>query len=130
MRIGKQVKAKKAAYNRERYQIPEVKARRKSYVQRYQQTPKFKVRSAIYRKKYLNRPGVKERSRAQESLRAKEKEYQDLLCLYEERKGKIPRYLILRLEALSEYFGRDLEEWRTDTDKEWHGEQLNESSQT
>lgn len=46
------------------------------------------------------------------------REYQELLCRYEEHDGNIPRKDIIRLEALSELLGRDIEEWRVGADKE------------
>jgi hypothetical protein len=55
---------------------------------------------------------------------AREKEYQKLLCEYGEKDGNIPRRKILRLEALSDFFGRDLEEWRLGKDKERHARML------
>lgn len=46
------------------------------------------------------------------------REYQELLCRYEEHDGNIPRKDIIRLEALSELLGRAIEEWRVGADKE------------
>ena len=93
----------------------------------YQQRPELKA----YQKAYNRRPEVKARHKAYDKsyrdrrdFLAKEREYQKLLCLYYDKKGGIPRRQILRLEALSEYLGRDLEEWRVGKDKARHAEMM------
>ena len=62
-----------------------------------------------------------------DSFLGKQREYQALLCLYEEADGRLPQRLQLRLEALSEYLGRDIEEWRMGKDKTRHLEMLGEA---
>lgn len=74
--------------------------------------------SKHYSSSYRERKGVKERYESQRKFRRIQREYHDLLCRYEEKNGAIPKVEILRLEALSDYLGRDLEEWRVGKDKE------------
>ena len=108
-----EVKAYQKAYKKAYSQRPEVKAQQKAYNQR----PERKARVAeLYR---FSRP-----VKVPKGLREIQREYQQLLCRYGEKNGDIPRRDILRLEALSDYLGRDLEEWRLGKDKEAHAKRL------
>jgi len=98
-------------------QRPERKAYKKAYSQRperkahmkaYHQRPEAKA----YMKAYHQRPEVKAHKNAKIQTKKIVREYQALMLL------KNPsRLAMLRLEALAEILGRDLEEWRTEEQK-------------
>ena len=90
----------------------------------YCQRPEMKAYRKAYSKAYCQRPEMKARHLGRTDFLAKEREYQELLCYYGKKNGNIPRLKILRLEALSEYFGRDLEEWRLGADKKAHARRM------
>jgi len=141
-------KARKAARMKKYNARPEVIEHRRAWTREYRNRPEVKMKMKIarrryalkrcanpeFKKKYLEKcrkynaqPENRERRCARVNFRNAEKEYQKLVVLYGEANGDIPRRLILRLEALSDYFGRDLEEWRLGKDKERHLEMLEKS---
>jgi hypothetical protein len=118
------VKARRREYSLEYKKRPEVRAKLNAYKRAYSKRPENKRRLAEYLRVYNKQPEVKQRKKDRRDFLEKEREYQKLLCLYEERNGRIPLLMIRRLEALSEYFGRDLEEWRVGVDKERHAKEM------
>ena len=82
------------------YQRPEVKAHTKAYMK-------------AYTKAYYQRPEVRAYRKDKTQKKQMVREYQALMLL-----KKPSRLAMLRLEALAELLGRDLEEWRTENQKE------------
>ena len=76
----------------------------------------MKAKRRAYQNEYYARPEVK----AEKGFREIQREYQQLLVRYGDANGDLSRRDVLRLEALSDYLGRDLEEWRLGKDRERH----------
>ena len=71
------------------------------------------LRHKAYSKEYNRRPEVKVMRTDNKEKKDVIREYQWLMCIKNPTKVQI-----LRLEAIAEVLGRDLEEWRTEQQKE------------
>jgi len=86
-------------------QLPEVKARQREYNRKYYQKPEVREKKKEYLRKYNQKPENREKHKLKKTIT----EYHTLL-----KKKKPSRTEILRLEALADILGRDIEEWRTE----------------
>ena len=98
-------KAKQREYQRK----PENREKKREYNRKYYQKPEVKARWRKYMREYHQKPEYKARRREQAELKKTITEYHTLL-----EKKKPSRTEILRLEALADILGRDIEEWRTE----------------
>lgn len=128
-----------AAYMREKRKDPLFRAKERARMSEYLARPDIKEK----RKKHRQIPEVKEKLRGYHRLYMKkhplspeakkqhyenayhrigmakiQTEYKTLMLEYGERNGDLPLYRVIRLEALCEFLGRDLEEWRLGKDKD------------
>jgi len=114
-------KAYMKAYTKAYYQRPEVRAHTKAYMKAYTkayyQRPEVRAHTKAYMKAYTKayyqRPEVRAYRKDKTQKKQMVREYQALMLL-----KKPSRLAMLRLEALAELLGRDLEEWRTENQKE------------
>jgi DNA/RNA endonuclease YhcR with UshA esterase domain len=127
-----EVKAKKREYR----QKPEVKAKqreKREYMREYRQKPEVKAKQREYfqkpevkakKREYRQKPEVKAKKSDKEQLKKIYKEYAILLQKMDKQKLSVRE--MRRLEALAEYLGRDIDEWRTEQQKKEYMERMEE----
>lgn len=113
------VKAKIKEHAKTYSQKPEIKEKRRNYNHVHQNLPQVKERRRKYQLKYYheNSEKILDRKKERTTSLTIAREYQKLMKLLGEN-GTLPQAKMLRLYALGDILGRDLEEWRPKEQKE------------